>query len=220
MTNLEKAVDCLFGKQLNGFISYIKIHKLNNSEGPTFLKKTHNMLAGDPEELDCMSIYSRVKECPTFDVIDGFGIYHTKCLPKKYWTKKMRTIVSNGDPKAYYGAAAGDLVIIYDNIPYFIDIKISEKDIQQKDDGSYIYFTGSIPLSSLNNFPNGDGKHFYLLFPKDVNEPNGKICMVDADALVIARDGNKVRLRNNNTAYLAQDMLKLDNAAEVIKVLG
>ena len=49
MTNLEKAVDYLFGKQLNDFISYIKIHKLNNSEGPTFLKKTHNMLAGDPE---------------------------------------------------------------------------------------------------------------------------------------------------------------------------
>ena len=72
----------------------------------------------------------------------------------------------------------------------------------------------------MNNFPNGDNRHFYLLFPKNVNDPNGKICFVDADALVIARDSGKVRLRNKNTAYLGQDMLKLDNADEVIKILG
>lgn len=220
MTNLELVIDKLFGNRLNDFISYLRIHKLNNNDGPTFLKKTNNMLAGDPEELDCMSIYSRIMECPVFDVKEGFGIYHSKCLPKKYWTKKMKGVVNSGGDKARFGCAAGDFVIIYDNDPYFIDIKISENDVQQKDDGSYIYFTGSVPLSSLNNFPNGDGRHFYMLFPKNVNDPNGKVCFVDADALVIARDSGKVRLRNKNTAYLGQDMLKLDNADEVIKVLG
>jgi len=220
MTNLETVIRYLFKDRLSLFIEYLKIHKLNNSDGPTFLKKTNNMLAGDPEELDCMSVYSRIMECPVFDVKDGFGIYHTKCLPKKYWTKRMKTVVSTGGDKAHFGCAAGDFVIIFDNEPYFIDIKISENPVQQKDDGTFIYFTGSIPLSSLNNFPTGDGRHFYLLFPKDVNDLNGKVCLVDADALVIERDAGNVKLRNKNTAYLAQDMLKLPNADAVIKVLS
>lgn len=220
MTNLETVKLKLFGDKLNDLISYLRLHKLNNNEGPSLLKRTEDMLAGDVEELDYMASYSKVMHCPIFDIKNGFGIYHTKCLPKKYWTKRMKALVNSGCDKAYYGCAAGDFVIIIDNVPYYIDIKISENDIAQKDDGSYIFFTGSIPVSSLNNFPNGDMRHFYILFPKDLSDPNGKICLVDGDALVAARDSKNISLRRGVNAYLAQDMFKLKNADEVITVLG
>lgn len=216
MANIDIFYEKLLGKDSQKFLDIYRNHRLNMDNGPTLLKNTKKRLCGQPEEYDFMSIYSISRLCPPGDVIDGFGQYHTSVLPKKYWTKRMSNLVKSNSPKSYFGCAAGDICIIIGGVAYFIDIKISENEIEEKN-GELLYFTGCIPTSSLNNFSHGDDRHFYMLFPKVATEPRGKIYIVDATALDLARNSGNLYSRRNGTIYVVQDILKLPNASEIIK---
>ena len=216
MANIDIFYDKFIGKDSQKFLQTYRNHRLNLDNGPTLLKNTKKRLCGQPEEYDLMTIYAITKLCPPGDVIDGFGQYHTSVLPKKYWTSRMKRLVASAAPKSYFGCAAGDICIIIDGLAYFIDMKISENDIKE-DENETLYFTGCIPSSSLTNFPHGDNRHFYLLFPKVANDPRGKVYLVDADALAIERDSGNLRSRRNGSIYVAQDILKLKNASEIIR---
>ena len=193
MANIIDLTQILFKNDIPGFLDYLKLHKLNKDAGPTHAPSFGN------DEVSELGTYfvNYFKDVPKKTI---FMPNVPQNVPREYYTDTMLNTVGrfNKNPELFC-CASGDLILMRTvtingkeyEIPFHLELKISENDVYTNKDGKRSFETGSIPKTTVMYFAGITQlygmkircPHLYLLCPKRMAAPNGKICIVNANKL-------------------------------------
>lgn len=202
---------CLPPEESHKFVQLVKKQGINYGKGPSKIGFKEDWRIMD-YLIESNNMESDIDENKNIKI---YLTHHASLIPEKYWTEQMKKgaehdLKKEGKLGSHFGCAAGDVIVVKNDIPFYLDNKISKNEVLITEKGNKYYTTGSIGEYSIKYFPNGDGRHFCLTFAKIPSQPDAKIYVVDMDALKEAVSKNEIQSKkfNNENIYIIQNIIK------------